>query len=213
MDGRKQHRWLCGGKLCLVRSVRHIGRAADGNIPGGRMMPRVGRTAAAIFGFLGAMASMPTAIMRNSTTFGSSIRSRTDGPGWAEAVHGPTRPPTEFMARWERRLPKIFPEVAMELRTGPTAAAIYGFLGARATMPTDNYGGFNDLWEFNPSMELDLDGRKQHDVITHHRATMASMESTARWGALCWNIPGGRAACKLEGQQRQSLAFWGRGIR
>ncbi len=102
------------------------------------MARSVGPTAAAISGSLGAIATMPTAIRAISTTFGSLTLPRTSGLGWAEAARYPALQVLvarlEYTARWERLLPETSPEAALPLQAGPTAAAISGSLGARATL-------------------------------------------------------------------------------
>ena len=99
-------------------------------------MLRPGPTAAAISGSLGAMVWMPTALGAFSTTCGRSTLQRTNGPGWVETARSAATDMarTECTAHWGYLLPGTFPEAAIALRPGPTAAAISGSLGALASM-------------------------------------------------------------------------------
>ena len=113
-------------------------RLLPGTSPEAARQLRVGPTAVATSGSLGAMATMPTAFMANSTTFGSTSLPRRNGHGWAEATRSPGGAAAipECTARWVYLLPGTSPEAANSLQSGPIAAAISGSLGALAMMPT-----------------------------------------------------------------------------
>ena len=124
--------------LYVAERTVHWERPLSGTSPEAAMELRLGPTAAAISGFMAARApsrfmttrATPWAYMLSgSMTFGSSILTRTNGPGWAEAAVNMTRP--ERTARWACLLPETSPEAARELQVGPIAAAISGFLVAR----------------------------------------------------------------------------------
>ena len=134
-----------------------------------------GPTAAAISGSLGAMATMPTAPVAGSTTFGSSILPPTDGLGWTEATRSTS---LAYTAHWERLPPEISPEAAMPLRVGPTAAAISGSLGALVWRRPASTLAFPTT--FGSSILPQTNGLGWAEAA-RLAATMASPESTARW--------------------------------
>src|ERR1035441_1503234 len=108
------------------------------------MALRAGSIIVEISGSLGARAELPTELSAILTTLGSSIHPQTNGHGWEEAARQPVTQDHRaaaaspgFTARWLLLLLKTSPEVVGELRTGPTAAAVYGSLRALATMPTE----------------------------------------------------------------------------
>jgi hypothetical protein len=170
---------------------------------------RAGPTAAAISGSSGALATMPTAILAISTTFGSSILPRTNGRGWAEA------------ARW-RLQPGVYGTLG-----APAAGNIPGGR-SDASSWTDSSGNFwlfgglgNDAnggtWASSTTFGSSILPRQSGSSTGGQWAwmggnnTVASPECTARWERLLpETFPEPRyAAAKLDRQQRQFLALGG----
>ena len=131
--------WAEAVRLCSLACTAHWVRLPPETFPEDARMLRAEPIAAAISGSLGAMVRMPMEMLVLSTTFGSSIRSRTNGRGWAEAARSPSTLVVNLacMARWVRLPPETSPEAAFGLRVGSTAAAISGSLGAMASMPME----------------------------------------------------------------------------
>ena len=149
MDGRKQH-VASSGQPGVYGT---LGTPAAGNIPGGRYGAASWTDSSGnLWLFGGAGYRCQWQLVAISTTFGSSILPPSEWAwmGGSSTIDAATAASPESTARWVRLPPETSPEAAMALRTGPTATAISGSLGAMATMPTGIWL-LNDLWEFNPS--------------------------------------------------------------
>ena len=126
-----QWTWMGGSSTGQPGVYGTLGVPAAGNIPGGREGAASWTDSSGNFWLLAARAKLLISSMAISTTYGSSILPRTNGPGWAEAARCSNLVASPACtARWACLLPGTSPEAAIWLRAGPTAAAISGSLGA-----------------------------------------------------------------------------------
>ena len=199
----------CDERLMASRCVRHVGNACCWKHP---RRPsdtlRAGPTAAAISGSLGALATMPTATVYCSTTFGSSIPPRANGHGWAEAARSAARVPGVYGTLGTPAAGNI-PGDRYSAASWTDSSGNLWLFGGYGYDANGNTGYLNDLWEFNPTAN-EWAWMGGSSTVGSNGGSLRSLRHVGN--ACCRKHPRRPLfRCELDRQQRQSLALWGLG--